>query len=164
MILHLSRKLADRLKCKLTLKDEKIVQSRRMDSWSADLLALPRIGSFALVMHDASLWPILVPMQPRMSYETFLSALLLHIAASYAAFGASFDYSNQTVLVTKRSNRGIIGSMNEALLMIKYEAESMQREQCAVDWPAIVAHVAHTPFSAVEGRFPDRRFAKLLGG
>jgi len=164
MILHLSRKLADRLHCKLTLQDKKIVQSGRMDSWSADLLSLPRIGSFALVMHDASLWPILVPMQPRMSYETFLSALLFHIAASYAAFGASFDYANQTVLVTKRSNRRVIGSMNEALLMIKYEAEAMHREQGAVDWPALVANIAHTPFSAVEGHFPDRQFAKLLGG
>ena len=164
MILHLSRKLADRLKCKLTLKDEKIVQSRRMDSWSADFLSLPNIGKVALVMHDASLWPIIVPMQPRMSYEAFLSVLLLHISASYAAFDAHFDFSNQTVLVTKRSNRRVIGSMNEALLMIRFEAEAMHRDQGAVDWPALVANIAHTPFSAVEGHFPDRQFAKLLGG
>ena len=164
MILHLSRKLADRLHCKLTLQDKKIVQSGRMDSWSADLLSLPRIGSFALVMHDASLWPILVPLQPRMSYETFLSALLFHIAASYAAFGASFDYANQTVLVTKRSNRRIIGSMNDAMFFMKNEAQSMQREQGSVDWPSIVARVACTPFSSVEGHFPDKRFAELLGG
>lgn len=164
MILHLSRKLADRLRCKLTLNDEKIVQSGRMDSWSADLLSLPRIGSFALVMHDASLWPILVPMQPRMSYETFLSALLLHIAASYAAFGARFDYGNQTILVTKRSNRRLIGSMNDAMFFMKHEAASMQREHGAVDWPAIVARVARTPFSSVEGSFPDMRFEDLLGG
>ena len=164
MILHLSRKLADRLHCKLTFEREKVAQSGRMDSWSADLLSLPRIGSFALVMHDASLWPILVPLQPRLSYEPFLSALLLHIAASYAAFGASFDYSNQTVLVTKRSNRRLIGSMNDAMFFVKNQAESMQREQGAVDWPAIVAHVARTPFSSVEGHFPDRRFAELLGG
>ena len=115
-------------------------------------------------MHDASLWPILVPLQPRLSYETFLSALLLHIAASYAAFGASFDYSNQTVLVTKRSNRRIIGSMNDAMFFMKNEAQSMQREQGSVDWPSIVARVARTPFSSVEGHFPDRRFAELLGG
>jgi len=164
MILHLSLKLANRLDCKLTLKDAKIVQSGRMDSWSADLLSLSRAGSFALVMHDASLWPILVPMQPRMSYDTFLSALLLHIAASYAAFGASFDYSNQTVLVTKRSNRRIIGSMNEAMFLMKHQAQSMQMEDGLVDWPAIVASVSRTPFSSVEGHFPDKRFAELVGG
>lgn len=164
MILHLSRKLARRLRCELSFEGEKVAQTGRLDSWSADLLTIPKSGSFALVMHDASLWPILVPVWTRMSYEVFLEALLLHIAASYATFGASFDCANQTVIATKRSNRGIIGSMNEAIFLMKYQAESMQREQGAVDWATIRADIARTPFSSVKGHFPDRRFAELLAG
>jgi len=149
MILHLSRKLARKLRCELSFEGDKVAQTGRMDSWSADLLTLPKAGSFALVMHDASLWPIVVPLLPRMSYEVFLGALLLHIAASYAAFGANFDYANQTVVVTKRTNRRIIGSMNEAMLMVRYHAQRMFLEQGAVDWATIRADLSKTPFSSV---------------
>jgi hypothetical protein len=82
MILHLSRSLAERLRCPLSFPETKVTQSGRMDSWSADLLRLRGFGSQTLVMHDASLWPIIVPLDGCKSYETFLPTLLFHVEAS----------------------------------------------------------------------------------
>ena len=91
MILHLSHALAKRLRCDLSLKDQKVAQPGRMDSWSAGLFQARSAGSHALVMHDSSLWPILLPLQSTKRYEDFLHDLLLHIEASYLAVGGHFD-------------------------------------------------------------------------
>ena len=163
MILHLSHALAKRLKCKLSFPGDKISQTRRMDSWSADIFSIPRIGSGILAMHDASLWPIVLPLAGCKRYENFLQALLFHIEASYLSVGGRFDRTNLIVITAKRSNRSIIGSMNEAKFLLGHLVGGMMEASGAVDWAAARDQLAQTPFTAVEGHFPDKRFARLAG-
>jgi hypothetical protein len=162
MILHLSQALAKRLKCRLSLTDAKINQTGRVDSWSADIFRIPRLGTHALIMHDASLWPIILPLPGSKSYEDFLQALLFHIEASYFSVGGYFDRSNLTVIATKRSNRSIIGSMNEARFLLGHYVGARMNDSGEVDWAAARDQLAQTPFTAVEGHFPDKRFAQLV--
>ena len=162
MILHLSHALAKRLKCKLSFAGDKISQTRRVGSWSADILQVPCTGSCILVMHDASLWPIILPLAGCKRYEDFLQALLLHIEASYLSVGGRFDRSNLTVIATKRSNRSVIGSMNEAKFLLGHHVGGMMDASGEVDWAAARDQLAQTPFTAVEGHFPDKRFAMLV--
>jgi len=162
IILHLSKKLAEQLRCDLSFENFHVAQPGRMDSWSADLFQLQGLGSLALVMHDASLWPILITLAGRKSYADFLQELLLHIEASYLSIGGNFDRSNLTVVATRRSNRRIIGSMNEAKYLLEHRAASMVENFGVVDWVAARQELSQTPFGAVEGHFPDKRFAQLV--
>jgi hypothetical protein len=162
MILHLSQALAKRLKCRLSLADSKVNQPGRVDSWSADIFRFPRLGTHALVMHDASLWPIILPLAGCKRYADFLQTLLFHIEASYLSVGGRFDRSNLTVIATKRSNRSIIGSMNEARFLLGHYVGGSMDGFGEVDWPAARDQLAQTPFTAVEGHFPDKRFAQLV--
>jgi len=162
MILHLSQALAKWLKCRLSLADAKVNQPGRADSWSADIFRIPRLGTHALIMHDASLWPIILPLSGCKSYEDFLRTLLFHIEASYLSVRGSFDRSNLTVIATKRSNRSIIGSMNEAKFLLGHYVGDKMDDSGEVDWAAASDELAQTPFTAVEGHFPDKRFAQLV--
>ncbi len=162
MILHLSRSLAERLRCELSFRDAEVVQTGRMDSWSADLFRLRGFGSQALVMHDASLWPIVIPLGGCKGYEDFLQTLLFHVQASYLAVGGHFDRTNLTIVATKRSNRSIIGSMNEAKRLLAHDVVAMKNNFGEVDWIAVSRQLAETPFFAVKGHLPAKRFAELV--
>ena len=161
MVLHFSRALAERLRCPLSFPETKVAQSGRMDSWSGDLLRFRGFGTQALVMHDASLWPIIIPLDGCKSYETFLPTLLFHVEASYLAVGGRFDRTNLTVVATRRSNRSIIGSMNEAKRHLAYNVVAMKQRLGHVDWMALASQLAETPFFAVKGYLPGKRFAEL---
>jgi hypothetical protein len=162
MILHLSQALAKRLKCRLSLADAKVNQLGRVDSWSADIFRITRLGTHALIMHDASLWPIILPLAGCTRYEDFLQSLLLHIEASCLSVGGHFDRSNLSVIATKRSNRSIIGSMNEAKFLLGHYVGARTDDSGEVDWAAARDELAQTPFTVVEGHFPDKRFAQLV--
>jgi hypothetical protein len=162
MILHFSRSLAKRLRCQLSFAGTAVEQPGCMDSWSADLFRLRGIGSHALVMHDASLWPIILPLEGCKRYEDFLALLLYHVEASYLATGGQFDRGNLTVVTTRRSNRRIIGSMNEAKRLLAHLVSAMFERSGDVDWSAARHQLAQTPFFAVEGLFPAKRFAQLV--
>lgn len=161
MILHFSRSLAKRLHCELSFRDSKVLQPGRMDSWSADLFRLRCCGSHALVMHDASLWPIILPLKGCRRYEDFLPRLLVHVEASYLAVGGYFDRTNLNVVATRRSNRTIIGSMNEAKFLLAHCVAAMVQRSGEVDWKAAGRELAQTPFFAVKGHLPAKRFAEL---
>jgi hypothetical protein len=161
MILHLSQALAKRLKCSLSYQDNKIAQPGRPDAWSADLFRVPRAGTHALVMHDASLWPIIIPLQECRTYHTFLQALLIHIEMSYAAVGREFDGANVTVVATKRSNRSIIGSMNNAIYLVTSRVEYVMASGEAINWADIQANLSQTPFMSLEGFFPYKAWARV---
>jgi hypothetical protein len=101
--------------------------------------------------------------RPCKRYEDFLQTLLFHIEASYLSVGGRFDRSNLTVIATKRSNRSIIGSMNEAKCLLGYYVGGKMDDSGDVDWAAARDELAQTPFTAVQGHFPDKRFEQLVG-
>ena len=161
MILHLSQALAKRLKCSLSYQESKIAQPGRPDAWSADLFRVPRAGAHALVMHDASLWPIIIPLQECPTYHTFLKALLIHIELSYAFVGREFDGADVTVVATKRCNRSIIGSMNNAIYLVTSRVEGAMTAGEEINWSDIQSDLSQTPFMSLEGFFPYKAWARV---
>jgi hypothetical protein len=163
MILHLSRALAKRLKCDLSFKESKVAQTGREDSWSADIFRIPRAGTHALIMHDASLWPLIMDLRVYKTYESFLQHLLLHIEASYMMANGDFDGANITVVATKRSNRSIIGSMNNAIYLIESYVEQAMTVDNEIDWLDVQSHLANTPFMSLPDHFPAKAFINTVG-
>ena len=163
MILHLSQALAKRLKCNLSFKHARVTQPGREDSWSADMFRIPRAGTHALIMHDASLWPIIIDLKDCRTYEAFLKALLIHIEMSYVIVGRNFDGANITVVATKRSNRSIIGSMNNAIHLVLCRVDDAIAAGEPINWPDIQAGLGQTPFMSLDGHFPHEAFARLAG-
>ena len=161
MILHLSQSLAKRLKCSLSYQESKIAQPGNPDAWSADLFRVPRAGTHALVMHDASLWPIIIPLHECRTYHAFLKALLIHIELSYALAGREFDGANVTVMATKRSNRSIIGSMNSAIYLVTSRVEGALAAGEEINWSEIQADLSQTPFMSLEGLFPYKAWVRV---
>jgi len=161
MIFHLSAALAKHLKVELTFAKDKIAQPGRVDSWSADLFTSRRHGKFIFVMHDASMWPILMPLKACRTYEEFLASLLRIIQQAYLSHGVSFDVANQNIIVTKRSNRSFIGYMNDA----KFHLEVMAGENrnAPPDWPLILSDIARLPFNAKGVYFtPATKFSDIV--
>lgn len=163
MILHLSQALAKRLKCDLSFKEGKVAQPGREDSWSGDLFRIKRAGTHALVMHDASLWPIIIDLKDCRTYEVFLKALLINIEMSYALVGKDFDGANVTVMATKRSNRSIIGTMNNAIYLTTRRVEADMEAGTQINWAQVQSDLTRTPFMSLEGFFPDKAWARLAG-
>jgi hypothetical protein len=160
MILHLSAALAKRLKIQLTFAKEKILQTGRADSWSADLFISRKHGKFIFVMHDASMWPILMPLKACPTYEAFLASLLRIIQQAYLSHGVSFDVANQNIIVTKRSNRSFIGYMNDAKFHL--DVMACQNRDAPPDWPSILCDIARLPFNAKGVYFtPARKFSEM---
>jgi hypothetical protein len=119
MILHLSAKLAKRLKCEISWQGAAVLQSGRIDSWSGDCLRIGRVQHL-LMMNDHCLYSILLRAKGMNSLAAFLTAFLPRVAEVWQNHGAEFDPSNQEILVLKRANRSLIGSMNDAVRMIQF--------------------------------------------
>jgi len=66
------------------------------------------------------------------------------------------------VIATNRSSRSIIGSMNEAKFLLGHYVGARTDDSGEVDWAAARDELAQMPFTAVDGHFPDRRFAQLV--
>jgi hypothetical protein len=163
MILHLSLALAKRLKCDLSFKKDRVAQAGREDSWSADMFRIKRGGTHALIMHDASLWPFIIDLRDCRTYEAFLKAVLINIEMSYALVAREFDGANVTVVTTKRSNRSIIGSMNNAIYLVTARVEDALAAGELIDWAEIQADLSHTPFMSLDGLFPHKAWARSAG-
>ena len=75
MIIFGSRAFIERFDCTVSWPDQKPVQGRAMDAWSGELLKVYRAGQAAVMMHDASLAAIIVPLKGVRSFEGVSSHL-----------------------------------------------------------------------------------------
>ena len=127
MILHLSKQLAYRLKCQFSTEGMAVIQAGRLDSWSGHCFRIGRVED-VIMMNAACLFSILMPAKGLTSIESFLDAFLPRVAKAWQEHGGNFDCLNQEVIILKRSNKSLIGSMTEAVKMIKFYAEFDREE------------------------------------
>ena len=133
LIIHASRDFAKRYKCEMSLPGEKVAQTGRPDSWSAHFIRIGR-KPLALMMHDATLWTIIIPATGVTTLPKFLGIFLDRVAGIWASYGATFDPANQQVLFFPRSNRSAIGSMNDAVSMMHFAERLAAEEKKPPDW------------------------------
>jgi hypothetical protein len=162
-IIHVSRDFAKRYRCELSLPGERVLQAGRLDSWSAHVVRISR-KPMALFMNDATLWSMIVPATGVTSLADILRIFLDQVADVWGSHGAAFDPSNQDVLFFSRSNRSLIGSMNDAASMMRYAEELAREEKTPADWDEVEGHLNRTTYKAIGRARPRDLMAELLKG
>ena len=162
MILYLSKQLADRLKCSVSLQGMPVVQSGRLDAWSGHCFRIGRV-EHVMMMNDACLYTILMPARGLTSIDSFLKAFLPKVAEVWHRFDFEFDTQNQQVNVLKRTNRSLIGSMNDAIQATKFHFEYIREEVHEFGPIDIEERLNMVPYKAIQYSAPFELLQKLLG-
>lgn len=161
IVIHASREFAKRYRCQLSLPGEKVAQTGRLDSWSAHFVRVGRIP-LVVMMNDATLWAILIPATGLTTLEKLLPVFLTRVAEAWAAHGAAFDPLNQSVAFFPRSNRSLIGSMNDAIFHIRCEEEMARDGGRSMDWTQMEARLNRMPYGAMKYAYPREMLAAAL--
>jgi hypothetical protein len=161
MILHLSKQLADRLKCSVNLQGMPVVQAGRLDAWSGHCFRIGRV-EHVMMMNDASLYTILMPARGLTSIDSFLKVFIPRVAQVWHRFDAEFDAENQEVIVLKRTNRSLIGSMNDAIQSTKFHFEYFHEVPHDFGPIDIEKRLNMVPYKAREYAAPFKLLPKLL--
>jgi len=114
--------------------------------------------------HDATLFTFLVPLEGIRSFEPFVTQFLERVAAIWSSFGASFDPQNQNVVALKRSNRSLIGSMNEAKWLMEGVVIQSLESVGSVDWAVVEHQMNAVPYSVLKYARPFDELRKSLQG
>ncbi len=155
MILHASAAFTKRFKCQVSLPEHRLPQTRRMDAWSCHFI---RLGTtpVVVVMHDATLYTLVIPAKGAKSLGELWLRLVGRIAETWWKHGVEYDPGNQTVIVLPRTDRSRIGSMNDAIRMFRWHrADGAELDQ-------LERRSNGTPYKAVGYGFPRNLLASLL--
>lgn len=163
MIIHASKDFVQRYKIRTSAVATHNQHSRRIDSWSGHVFKMGTTP-FVCFMHDASLWPLIIPAKGITKMEKLLPLFLSRVKEVWQSHGSAFDPQNQAILFHTRKDRSLIGSMNEALQHIKLMADIERAEGNPIEWTKMEAYIQRTPFSAIEYDSPERRLKAILEG
>jgi hypothetical protein len=114
-------------------------------------------------MNDASLSMVVVPLKGLKTFEAFLEVFLHRAERLFIEAGGSLEVRNQTVIVLRRSDRQLIGTMNDARLNACAEIEGQSLEREAIDWNQVEDRLNETPFSMTGYVLPSIELARVLG-
>jgi len=92
----------------------------------------------------------------------FLPLMLARVAGLFGKHGLPFDASNQTVMILPRSNKSLIGAMNEAKLIIRDRCSYDMGHVGEINWQDLEKELNETPYSRIGMDTPDIRLKKLL--
>lgn len=161
-IIYASARFVKRLKCTVSLSLDKPTQAQTMDGWSGDILKVGRSGEAAVMLHDASLATIIVPLKGVRRFEDFLLMFLQNVAELWELLGGSFDAANQAVLILRRNNRSLIGSLNNAKQLIGFTVADQMEAGEPIDWKEAQRFINQTPFAVIDYQSPLKRLELLL--
>ena len=78
------------------------------------------------------------------------------MAGNYLAFDKPFDHANQEIILTRRTNRTLIGYMNDAKRCAELKAIIHIQDRGAINWSDITASLSKTPYNSKTGFFIPR--------
>ena len=136
-------------------------QRKTLDSWSGHVFKLGR-SPMVLFMHDASLWHILIPAKGITTLEKLLPLFLARVRQVWSDHGVEFDDKNLSLGFLPRSDRSLIGSMNDAIHQIRCYAEMGLKIDDPTGLAEIEDRLHKTPYSSLGYGFPDRKLNELL--
>ena len=113
-------------------------------------------------MHDASLWPILIDVKGVTKLEDLLPLFLKRVMDLFRAHEHVFDEKNQSLIFLPRSNRSLIGSMNDAIKTLKFHVQHIKSGGKMISLMGLEAYVVKTPFSAIDYQSPLDRLRELM--
>jgi len=96
------------------------------------------------------------------TFEKFLEVFLPRTERLFTEAGGSLETRNQTVIVLRRSDRQLIGSMNDARLHACEEIEGQWSEKGSIAWDQVEDRLNEIPFSATDYVLPKIELARVL--
>lgn len=163
MILRVSAAFAKQFKCLVSHAGENVPQERRLDAWSCHFIRVRR-KPLVVVMNDATLYTLILPVAGVKGFPDLWLKLLGRIGEVWTRHGVDFDPNNQAVVLLSRTNRSLIGSMNDATLLIRIYDDDAREEKAELDLMEMEARSNQTPYKVLEYGSPERRMAEALRG
>ena len=163
MILRVSAAFAKQFQCEVSQPGAELPQERRLDAWSCHFIRVRR-KPLVVVMNDATLFTLILPATGVKGFPELWLKLLGRIGEVWTRHGVDFDQDNQEVLLLSRTNRSLIGSMNDAILLIRFYADDAWDERREFDLGEMEARSNQTPYKALGFERPERLMAKALQG
>ena len=161
MILRVSATFAKQFKCLVSQVGENLPQERRLDAWSCHFIRVRR-KPLVVVMNDATLYTLILPATGMKSFPELWLKLLGRIGEVWKRHGVDFDPDNQTVILLSRTNRSLIGSMNDAIMLIRIYDDDARDEKTELDLMEMEARSNQTPYKALGFEQPERLMARAL--
>lgn len=162
MIIHASKAFEKRFKCEVSGEGHVVLQTGRLDAWSGHVV---RIGyaTYITLMNDATLYCLIIPAKGLTTFPALLKVLFPLISDVWAKHGGSFDPDNQSVIVLPRTNRALIGSMNDAMRILRHYCEDAKDARTDLNLGRVTKNLNNMPYKALKFDHPDRLLANLLG-
>lgn len=161
MILRVSVAFAKRFKCDLSHVGAKVPQERRLDAWSCHYVRIGR-KLLVVVMNDASLYTFIFPATGVKGFADFWRRLLGRITELWWSHGAEFDPNNQMVILLRRTDRSLIGSMNDAVKLIRFYDELAKLDGKELDLMEMEKRSNDTPYSSLGFNNPEKLMKTML--
>lgn len=161
MIIHASKEFAKRFKCKVSGTGHTVLQTGRPDAWSAHCFNIDR-RSAVLFMNDATLYSVIFAPTGLKDFESVLAVFLAKVAAKWSLEGADFDAMNQSVIVLPRSNKSLMGSMNDAIRCLTIRYQHVFDHDQDPDWSDYEPGLNATPYKAIQYKSPEALLREML--
>lgn len=163
MILRASADFTKRFKCELSFEGERVPQQKRLDAWSCHFVRLGRTP-LVVTMNDATLYMLIIPVTGVKGFAGIWLKLLERIGEVWERHGATFDHENQTVIVLPRTNRSLIGSMSDAINLMRFRNEDAICDGEELSLEKLEKLSNRTPSKAIGFEYPEYLLARALGG
>ncbi len=161
MILRVSAAFAKQFKCVLSHAGEKVPQERRLDAWSCHFIRVRR-KPVVVAMNDATLYTLILPVTGVKGFPELWLKLLGRIGEVWKRHGVDFDPDNQAVILLSRTNRSLIGSMNDATQLLQFYDAHARDERRELDLEMMEARSNQTPYKVLKYEWPEGLLAKAL--
>jgi hypothetical protein len=158
MVLNVSAKFAKRLNSPVSFPDRRPLHLGWLDSWTTDIFQSQE-GQCALVMNDTTLSMVVLPLKGVRSFDQFLGVFLRRAARIFEEAGGVLDTQTQTIIVLRRSDRSVIGTMNEAREHARLEIEHLNEHS---DWNKVEDRLNGLLFSRNEYHPPREALSRAL--
>ncbi len=110
----------------------------------------------------ASLYTLLIPRPGSTTYPNYVPRLLQAIAGTWEQYGVRFEPAEHAVMVLWRTDRSLIGSMNDAVRLIRWHDDLSEENGRVLDLAYVQGMLNKTPFKAIDQERPADRLARLL--
>ncbi len=162
MIIYASKNFITKLRCSISLSKHKPTETGAFDGWTADTLKVSKVEMVAVMMHDGSLGTVIVPLRGIRTFQEFVPLFLTKVNQLLRSFGGSVIKGNRDVLVLRRTNRPLIGSLHDAKRLVEANVIEQVDSGVQISWDEAANFINQTPFSVIDQKAPAQALADLI--
>ena len=159
MTIYASKNFITKLRCSISLSKHQPTEPGPFDGWSVDTLKIEKVEPVAVLMHDGSLITVIVPLRGIQNFQEFVPPFLKKVKQ---LLGPTIKVDKGNVLVLRRTNRPLIGSLHDAKKLIEADIIEQLESSRPIDWDKAANFINQTPFSVIKDKAPSQALADLV--